>query len=648
MAQRRGVWPLVRVPETIQRDTVSTHDGAKVVLLNELDCGALGTRWIASRTGRDESGRIITVRRMPVAGLDHRELGQLAAAAAATVRVAHPAIVKVLDVTRVGDELWSLSEQIDGVLLATLLSDFTLRAEPLSLGVALRIVTDLAQAAVAARRQLFPYVPVRVVWNQACFVAAYGEALVMDIGLVDAFASCSGSRANSELVAELAPEQLDDAVIGESADVFALGQILWGLLSGQRRISERSLSRTRARLREGSLPPLGSTQHGSKVPVAIRALADRSAHSDPRVRPGSLLELIDALESLPVGLVASEREVAETVDDLARRNKVEVRCGTSMAVGRATARPGASTPGHMSGFHSSGPTHSGTFAVVEVPTQPELAVDLAYSYVASAGRTSRIPSVRESATALALSDMLRAPLKPALETPAREAREPVSTSMWSGGVSEAPLFEVEPETEPRILVSQGVMLREQPAPGCESLTEAAGRPALGAAEYATQTAAPSARPALGPLWRQVAIVAAVAAASVGTTLYWPDLCGAAASAWGKANAMVGRKAPRGTAKTRPGPQTHVDVPKNTPVPPVRRGLPTVVGAADEPLDTSGKAESPRVAAPAPQDQTEPPPPDTVKRSSPSGLTPGTGAKQSASPKRGVRRGSSFAAKRWGI
>lgn len=361
---------------TADRQAPSASPESPAALLKELHRGAFGALWLARRLQGRQRGRLISVRRLPIAALEPAESGQLVSVAISAQGIAHPSVVKVLDVLRVENELWLLDEHIEGVSLAALMSHASVRNEPVPLGVALRLATDLARAARAVRGQLAPREELRVIWPETCLVASYGEALVADAGVADAFARCSLPRSNPAIVAQLAPEQLEGAPLDERADVFAVGRILWELLAHERSGLERSLERTRARVLAGSLPPLGTTERGSQVPVVVAELVDRATQRDPGQRPATLEDFVDALEALPKRLIASERQVGASIEPLVRRHMSDIRRSASLTAPRSGPISRAPSSSDQRASGSEPHQRSGAFPSTETPTRPEFPTSL--------------------------------------------------------------------------------------------------------------------------------------------------------------------------------------------------------------------------------------------------------------------------------
>ncbi len=488
-SRESGVASPVRASDTTHSATIDTSDGGSVALLREIHRGPLGTRWLGRCTYATGEVRLVMVLRIPVAVLDPEELGRLAAGAAAAVRVSGDFVVRVLDVIRVGNELWSISEHLDGVLVDSLLNGVG-TSSPLPLPVALRIAWDLTQAALAARAEMGSPAPERVLWSQAALVTTHGQSRLMDVGLVDRYASCASPRCNGVLVAQLAPEQLDRSVVGDSTEIYAIGQLLWQLLAWWPLPADGSLAQIRRWVLEGSLTPLGSTERGCRAPAPVIAIVDRALQRDPGKRYTSLRQLDEAFSALPHKLVARRPEVAACADGVVPGEASRVRRGVP-ARSVKDAPPLSSGASVHSRLSPATLPRSGTFSVFEAPTRPNMTTTV--SPEVSDGTSGEAPSTEGQA-----GDLPRGS-RPFPERPSgsvnRDEDSLAMTMASSMPTIQPPAVVLEDSTSrisragcPRDLVGNLSGLREPSVPGHEQKREA---PSPGAGELGDTVPRPS-------------------------------------------------------------------------------------------------------------------------------------------------------------
>ncbi len=158
-------------------------------------------------------------------------------------------------------------------------------------------------------------------------VTTEGRAKLFDFGTV-AFFGAAPDIAGTPSCA--APETLHGGLIDRRTDVFSLGSVLYWLLTGR----DAFLARTFAdRWRPGNgrivVPPSRLTR---SIPDSLDSLVASMVAWDPAFRPGSVVEVMDALEEIaglpPEPRVNVARAYAESAKTVGRAAEVELmaRC----------------------------------------------------------------------------------------------------------------------------------------------------------------------------------------------------------------------------------------------------------------------------------------------------------------------------------
>ena len=230
----------------------------------------------------------------------------------------HPRVVKIHDIVVARKHLALVTEYVPGCDLATVMEH-----ELLSLPSVLAIAVDVAAALTAARRHLIVH---RDVKPANILVTVDGHLKLSDFGIA---ADCVGPntvpdrRGSSEC---LAPEQLAGESLSERTDLFALGVLMYRLLSGCHPFyTDGQLDPDR--LLSGSFESIQiACQHQHVLPTGLPGLVDSLLSRQPVDRPASIFEvrkrLVEIWSELPVAVTSNLAEEAapwfrERTQDLA-------------------------------------------------------------------------------------------------------------------------------------------------------------------------------------------------------------------------------------------------------------------------------------------------------------------------------------------
>jgi serine/threonine-protein kinase len=282
--------PLDRSAETIAAELLAEHDdnahpraGSHIGpyrLVRELGRGGMGSVWLAERD--DGEFRQQVALKLIRLGMDSEHVQrQFRRERALLARLRHPNIARLIDGGL--DERgrpWFAMERIEGLGLAAWIE----REQP-NLSARLRLFTKLCRAAAHAHRQLIVH---RDLKPSNVLVQADGEPRLLDFGIArlveqgDTERTATAQRFMTRDFA--APEQLRGEAAGTSDDVYALGLILFELLTGQRyrrlRADGDATLRPSAMLDATTSAASGIVRadlRGDLDAIALRALADEPA-----------------------------------------------------------------------------------------------------------------------------------------------------------------------------------------------------------------------------------------------------------------------------------------------------------------------------------------------------------------------------------
>jgi hypothetical protein len=209
-----------------------------------------------------------------------------------TARLQHPSIVPVIDVGIEGDRAYIVSAFIDGDDLADVIEKD--RPSPTE---AARIIADIAEALHHAHREGFVH---RDIKPENVLLDNESRPLLTDFGLCASFEEVVRRKGlRSGTLMYMSPEQVcgETQLIGPRSDVYALGVVLYEMLTGRLPYQ----ARTPGALREQILfrPPAAPRALNPDVPVELNDACLRCLAKLPADRFTSAAELAAALRAAP-------------------------------------------------------------------------------------------------------------------------------------------------------------------------------------------------------------------------------------------------------------------------------------------------------------------------------------------------------------
>lgn len=227
--------------------------------------------------------------------------------------IRHPNVVSVVDVGEDAKGPFAVMEFVEGVSVAELLARRDL--QPLPMAVALRIAREVAEGLHAAHELSGPAgEPLELVHRdvspQNVLIGFDGIARVTDFGIAKALGRVSRTSTGvlKGKLGYISPEQLRFEEPDRRADLFALGVVLFELLTGQRLY--RSVDGTDGPRRILTEPPPDLADYRDDAEPELVALLFELLAKDRQARPPTARHVARRLESL----LATLTTTGETVD----------------------------------------------------------------------------------------------------------------------------------------------------------------------------------------------------------------------------------------------------------------------------------------------------------------------------------------------
>jgi serine/threonine protein kinase len=215
----------------------------KYFLLDRIGEGGMADIFRARMASLDANGRLIVIKRIQAAYSNNEEFLQMfKAEVQVTMRFTHPNIVQLYESGEEGGQQFIAMELVDGRNARQLLSKVSQKKERIPIAAACFITEQTGAGLHYAHtfKDRITGEPLNLVHRdvspQNIIVSYDGNIKVIDFGIAKATTSGEATRAGviKGKLSYLSPEQVLGDVLDARSDVFALGIVIWELLTGKR------------------------------------------------------------------------------------------------------------------------------------------------------------------------------------------------------------------------------------------------------------------------------------------------------------------------------------------------------------------------------------------------------------------------------
>lgn len=289
-------------------------------LLCPIAHGGMASVWLARLHGKHGFEKLVAIKTiLPQFAADPRFQQMFLDEARIASGIEHPNVAQILDLGEQHDILYIVMEWVDGDSLSKLHRAVHRRGTRIPPGIVLRILADTCgglDAAHELRDKNFKLLGVvhRDVSPQNILVNSKGNAKLIDFGIVKALDRVSAETSSGLLkgkIQYMAPEQAIGKSVDRRSDVWALGAVLYYLLTGGPPFEgDNPLATLHLLTTPGAPPPLPDG-----IPLPIHDLVRRTLEKDPELRMASASEMQRAIENAMVeaNLQTSTADVAAFV-----------------------------------------------------------------------------------------------------------------------------------------------------------------------------------------------------------------------------------------------------------------------------------------------------------------------------------------------
>ena len=367
-------------------DGGNKRSGSRYVLGDLLGRGGMAEVFAGYAVGDHGFQKPVAIKRLlPELANDEVFVERLIEEAKLLVGMQHGHIVSVLDLAREGDDVFLVMEFVDGPSLRQLIK--ARGARGLSLGVATYIVQSAAAGLEFAHARPGGAIIHADISPSNLLLTTSGEVRVADFGI--ARREGLGHGVVEGKWAYMAPEQARGEPLTPRSDVFALGVVIYELLTGQHPFG-RAVTPDERDQQIQIIPPRVVKP---SIPTGLDAICMRALAHSPRDRYARMQQLIDALveERFSTGLREGAADLAQAIREVAPKSDVgsprtmhtdrPVTLMTRSLLRDVTParRPSRSSPP----ARSSQPSHPPPAAASEIPSSDEFAVQPTMALVTS-------------------------------------------------------------------------------------------------------------------------------------------------------------------------------------------------------------------------------------------------------------------------
>lgn len=298
---------------------------AKYRKLRPIAAGGMATVYIGKTTGVSDFERVVAIKEMhPHIAQDQGYIDMFMDEARLAARIRHPNVVAVLDVQSPKKGPFIVMDYVEGPTLAMIRRVVHDRGEVIPLAIVLRIICDTLAGLHAAHElqdnvgnhlQLVH----RDVSPQNIMVGLDGITRITDFGVARARVRLATTRSGQVKgkLGYLPPEQIEGDHVDRRTDVYAVGVLLWELLTGARLFQAKTEAGLMMKLLSGAKE--SPRDRNPDVPETLDAACMQALELNIEDRPETAaafeLALEVAAEKADVA-IASTRTLASYVADL--------------------------------------------------------------------------------------------------------------------------------------------------------------------------------------------------------------------------------------------------------------------------------------------------------------------------------------------
>ncbi|MFB6265211.1 MAG: serine/threonine protein kinase [Bradymonadaceae bacterium] len=296
-------------------------------IIERIDVGGMAEVFKASSTSLKGFEKLVAIKRvLPSLTEDERFVQMFLDEAKIALPLNHANIVQTFDLGLADDTYFIVMEYVDGIDLEALIAELRERGERLDVEEAVYIAREVCKGLAHAHQTTAPDgQPLDIVHRDVSppnvLLSTDGEVQLTDFGL--AKAKSQAQLTDPGVVkgknGYLSPEAASGEEVDHRTDIFAVGIVMWEMLTAQRLFAGEGDYETLQLVRQADVPPL--TEWREDVPEQLRSIIRRALEREPEDRYPSARRLGEALGDFlfelgrPVSSFDLVDRVASVVDE---------------------------------------------------------------------------------------------------------------------------------------------------------------------------------------------------------------------------------------------------------------------------------------------------------------------------------------------
>ena len=328
----------------------------KYLLLDRIAVGGMAEVFVAKAFGVEGFERLLAIKKiLPTMGEDPEFISMFVDEARIAVQLSHANIVQILELGKHDENLYIAMEYIAGRDVRQVLERFRKKGRPMPVQVACVIIAKVCEALDYAHRKLDSrQQPLGIVHRdvspQNVLVSYDGDVKLIDFGIAKAESRLQKTQAGilKGKFSYMSPEQVRGQSIDHRSDVFAVGVVLWELLTGEKLFTGESDFAVLEKVRQGTVPL--PRQLNPNIPESLQTVVMKALKAEVPERYQWASELHDDLMRfcLSGDNVYGSRQLAEWLREEfpaeAEREQERLRTWMSATVDSVELTPPARIP----------------------------------------------------------------------------------------------------------------------------------------------------------------------------------------------------------------------------------------------------------------------------------------------------------------